>query len=60
MSYDEPVVVHHGVIFGASDCELRCVIQSPVVVNHVVLYSASGFESVYYAEPVVVNHGELF
>jgi hypothetical protein len=47
--YDEPVVVNHGVLCCASDCESWCVMLSqwscimvcysePVIVNHVVLF----------------------
>jgi hypothetical protein len=37
--YAEPVVMHHGVLFWASDSESFCVILSkPVVANHSQLY----------------------
>jgi hypothetical protein len=47
--YDEPVVVNHGVLFWASDCESCCVIRNQWL-----------WIIVCYADPVVVNHGELW
>jgi hypothetical protein len=47
--YDEPVVVNHGVLCRASDCESWC-----------VMLSQWSCIMVCYAEPVVVNHGVLF
>jgi hypothetical protein len=54
--YAEPVVVNHGVLCWASDCESWCAMLNqwlcimvcyaePVVVNHGVLFWASGCES---------------
>ena len=54
--YAEPMVVNHGVLCLASDCESWCAMQSqqlwimllytePMAVNHTVLFLAIGCES---------------
>jgi hypothetical protein len=54
--YTEPVVVDHGMLYGASGCESWCVILTqwllvmmciaePVAVNHGLLCCTSGCES---------------
>ena len=48
MSYAEPVVVTHGVLYGASGCDSWCVMLSQWLCLMVC-----------YAEPVVVTHGEV-
>ena len=46
--YAEPVVVNHGVLYGAIGCELSCAMMSQWLLFMVC-----------YVEPVVVNHGVL-
>jgi hypothetical protein len=71
LCYDEPLVVNHGVLCWASDCESLCVMLSQllwimvcyyerVVVNHGVLCWSSGCESWWIMLwKVVVNHDAL-
>jgi hypothetical protein len=47
VSYDEPVVMNHGVLCWASGCESWCVILKQWL-----------WIMVCYSEPVVVNHGQ--
>jgi hypothetical protein len=65
--YAEPVVMNHGVLCWASDCESWCAMLSqwlciilcyaePVVVNHDVLFCASGCESWCVKHTMIHNH----